>query len=354
MGIFNRPQPETAGSFLKMPAPQQALSEHASAPNMEGTLHHADDPFAQMTLQENALYRPYRQPMYRMVPSSSADHGTDEVNLHSGDASTCGSGISHLTLSSPANSWTSPATSVTPYRSHDDHWNDLSLSSPSYLSSTDDGDDLAAAPSPVYCPGHDFSESPESTWELEHNGTQPLSNFVGMSVNSAPPSPVDGLCSSARSFMGSHVTDNPDMVGAAGLDDDHHRFCSSEPCSLAAASSSSPGAGATANRPTTSSSADGPPYAQLIYQALMSRDDHCMSLQEIYSWFRDNTDKAKGGGKGWQNSIRHNLSMNRVSLDSFFAFSFFFFLFLFLFFYLVVAVEGQFANISQGLHQAGA
>lgn len=54
------------------------------------------------------------------------------------------------------------------------------------------------------------------------------------------------------------------------------------------------------------------PYAQLIYRAFMSRPNKSMTLQEIYQWFRDNTDKAKSAGKGWQNSIRHNLSMNGV------------------------------------------
>ncbi|KAH6657061.1 hypothetical protein BKA67DRAFT_178763 [Truncatella angustata] len=52
------------------------------------------------------------------------------------------------------------------------------------------------------------------------------------------------------------------------------------------------------------------PYAQLIYKAFMSREDHAMTLQEIYQWFRENTDKANSENKGWQNSIRHNLSMN--------------------------------------------
>ncbi|KAK7742249.1 hypothetical protein SLS53_004392 [Cytospora paraplurivora] len=52
------------------------------------------------------------------------------------------------------------------------------------------------------------------------------------------------------------------------------------------------------------------PYAKLIYKAFRSRENRAMSLQEIYQWFRENTDKAKGEGKGWQNSIRHNLSMN--------------------------------------------
>ncbi|KAH6608890.1 hypothetical protein Trco_002236 [Trichoderma cornu-damae] len=52
------------------------------------------------------------------------------------------------------------------------------------------------------------------------------------------------------------------------------------------------------------------PYAKLIYKALMSRPDYTMTLQELYQWFRDNTNKAKNEKGGWQNSIRHNLSMN--------------------------------------------
>ena len=55
------------------------------------------------------------------------------------------------------------------------------------------------------------------------------------------------------------------------------------------------------------------PYAQLIYRALRSAPGHAMVLKEIYEWFEHNTDKAKNAGsKGWQNSIRHNLSMNGV------------------------------------------
>ncbi|KAF4963745.1 hypothetical protein FSARC_8269 [Fusarium sarcochroum] len=64
------------------------------------------------------------------------------------------------------------------------------------------------------------------------------------------------------------------------------------------------------------------PYAKLLYRALMSAPDHAMTLQEIYQWFRENTDKdlkkdktEKRPGKnaeGWQNSIRHNLSMNKA------------------------------------------
>lgn len=59
-----------------------------------------------------------------------------------------------------------------------------------------------------------------------------------------------------------------------------------------------------------------PPYAQLIFRALRSAPGHAMVLKDIYRWFEKNTDKAKKGSTGWQNSIRHNLSMNGVRLFS--------------------------------------
>lgn len=56
------------------------------------------------------------------------------------------------------------------------------------------------------------------------------------------------------------------------------------------------------------------PYAQLIYRALLDAPDYTMVLRDIYDWFRTYTDKATHSEtKGWQNSIRHNLSMNGVS-----------------------------------------
>lgn len=54
------------------------------------------------------------------------------------------------------------------------------------------------------------------------------------------------------------------------------------------------------------------PYAQLLRDCFMSRPDHSMSLKDIYKWFQENTTKSSSGGTGWQNSIRHNLSMNAV------------------------------------------
>jgi hypothetical protein len=56
------------------------------------------------------------------------------------------------------------------------------------------------------------------------------------------------------------------------------------------------------------------PYAQLIHKALLAAPNHTMVLRDIYEWFKLHTDKANGSDtKGWQNSIRHNLSMNGVS-----------------------------------------
>lgn len=57
----------------------------------------------------------------------------------------------------------------------------------------------------------------------------------------------------------------------------------------------------------------GSPYSRLIWEALMSTDEKMLPLQGIYQWFEKNTTKGKNDeSKGWQNSIRHNLSMNAV------------------------------------------
>lgn len=58
---------------------------------------------------------------------------------------------------------------------------------------------------------------------------------------------------------------------------------------------------------------DGKPYARLIYEALLRAPGHRMMLRDIYEWFEQNTNKPReSGSNGWQNSIRHNLSMNKV------------------------------------------
>lgn len=53
------------------------------------------------------------------------------------------------------------------------------------------------------------------------------------------------------------------------------------------------------------------PYSQLLYKAFMSAPGQKLSLREIYDWFKSNTNKP-ANNRGWQNSIRHNLSMNGV------------------------------------------
>ncbi|KAH0083045.1 hypothetical protein KCU96_g11373, partial [Aureobasidium melanogenum] len=55
-----------------------------------------------------------------------------------------------------------------------------------------------------------------------------------------------------------------------------------------------------------------PCYAELLRQALMEKkDDHTMLLKDLYEWVRTHSSKAQDpSNKGWQNSVRHNLSMN--------------------------------------------
>ena len=55
------------------------------------------------------------------------------------------------------------------------------------------------------------------------------------------------------------------------------------------------------------------PYNKLLFRCLKSAPNHELQLKEIYNWFRQNTSKGRiPNQKGWQNSIRHNLSMNKV------------------------------------------
>lgn len=57
-----------------------------------------------------------------------------------------------------------------------------------------------------------------------------------------------------------------------------------------------------------------PCYAQLLYRCLKEAPSHMLSLRELYEWVMQHSQKAKDPhNRGWQNSVRHNLSMNAVS-----------------------------------------
>ncbi|TKA75378.1 hypothetical protein B0A55_06014 [Friedmanniomyces simplex] len=52
-------------------------------------------------------------------------------------------------------------------------------------------------------------------------------------------------------------------------------------------------------------------YAQLLWRCLKQAPEHTMTLKELYDWVREHSQKAKDPkNRGWQNSVRHNLSMN--------------------------------------------
>lgn len=60
-------------------------------------------------------------------------------------------------------------------------------------------------------------------------------------------------------------------------------------------------------------------YASLIAQALLASPDHRLTLNQIYAWIMERYPYYQSENSGWQNSIRHNLSLNscfvRVAKD---------------------------------------
>ncbi|KAG2208704.1 hypothetical protein INT47_007803 [Mucor saturninus] len=52
-------------------------------------------------------------------------------------------------------------------------------------------------------------------------------------------------------------------------------------------------------------------YATLIAHAILASKDGRLTLSDIYKWISEAYPYYKRGQKGWQNSIRHNLSLNK-------------------------------------------
>ncbi|KAJ6092615.1 Winged helix-turn-helix transcription repressor DNA-binding [Penicillium sp. IBT 16267x] len=122
--------------------------------------------------------------------------------------------------------------------------------------------------------------------ELEDAMKLEDSDGTTLSIPTAPPSPISITSHHSSSHSSDSVHSNPISIMT---------------------DNSSP-------RPSSGDSEEDhpadPPYSQLIYQALREAKGHRLQLQDIYAWFEKNTNKGKDQGKGWQNSIRHNLSMN--------------------------------------------
>ena len=160
---------------------------------------------------------------------------------------------------------------------------------------------------------------PFALQSMDHGSSSAASGCVSFNYTEPPPACLHEELSPA------HYQDLPDDCFPILQSNDHHTFGKISPRSASILFSHERGAKAGVEGLSDASNAtirDAPfedclgdvSYASLIYEALMKAPDHRLVLRDIYHWIEENTDKANDPSfTGWQNSVRHNLSMNEVS-----------------------------------------
>lgn len=223
-----------------------------------------------------------RQMLYTPPPRDDFDH------YSYGESPTCGSGTSNnsnFSPASPAVTWPSPATSFQHPADHLTHegWGGIRTSTPVSMNS-------CVSPS-----GGEYPEplDARNEWHVEPFRTHTtIADIDALDAVSCPASPAS-LAPPAYMM--------------------HHHVSQASPYDMELLSARASEPPMEPKAPAAASNKTETPYAQLIYRALKNAVGHSMSLQDLYAWFQENTDKCKPGQRGWMNSIRHNLSMNAVS-----------------------------------------
>ena len=205
-----------------------------------------------------------------------------------------------------------------------DQLEDLAYSTRPFCQGAENNSSLVDSPAPGVCEpsmlhlSHEPETSPgyspfSSSFGLPHPWEQTSPHhLLSQMINSdssqggyGPPfhSPYgqyyQGLASSSSNNPYSHNTVNPSMFSSDVSLPEEEDILSDFP-------------GAADLPPSESTDSKDLPYARLIWVCLKEAPNHTLTLREIYDWFREHTRKCSNSSKGWQNSIRHNLSMNKV------------------------------------------